>query len=301
MSKIVLSLFFLICAKMLLAQTAQFEFKLYAQDAAGNRDSIIIGYDSRARQQYVDTALGEIEITRPFNTPFEIRAVTYESASIKRTSKKAVAKYSGNCSPYGFSEYITLVYKVRNLPVTLSWDSSLFRPTNRSFPQRCHGLSLLLASLRYYSDCTPPNYRPTPFWQTNTFVEYFDPARNANICYDVVTIDSRSTGGVIDTLKSNNIFFFTSQLIPTEEIENELKINISPNPCFDELNLQLETFIAAPQVQIFNLLGALIKSENYSDSRDQLNLDVSNLQNGIYIAVIRSKDGKIWRTKFVKQ
>ncbi len=90
-----------------------------------------------------------------------------------------------------------------------------------------------------------------------------------------------------------------STSIETPAMEEE--ISVFPNPCIEKLTLQLEIPVSVSQIQIFNVLGALLKSENYSDSYDQLNVDVSNLQSGIYIAVIQSKDGKIWRTKFVKQ
>jgi hypothetical protein len=301
MKKLFICFWLLLGIQMLIAQTPQFEFKLYGQDALGNRDSVTIAYDTRARRQYLDTIFGEVETRQPFNNIFEMRVLVIDSLFRQRISKKSVVRYSGNCSPTGGSEYVKLVYKVRNLPVTLSWDSTLFQPRNPNLPQRCYGTSILFASERIYAaDCVRPNYMPTRLSQTSSFIEYFDPVR-ANICYDQFIVDNRNIGGIVDTLQNNTILFNSNGLTSIETPPMEEEISVFPNPCIEKLTLQLEIPVSVSQIQIFNVLGALLKSENYSDSYDQLNVDVSNLQSGIYIAVIQSKDGKIWRTKFVKQ
>ncbi|MCB0375492.1 MAG: hypothetical protein KDD04_06205, partial [Sinomicrobium sp.] len=54
-------------------QTAQFETTLYFEDAVGNRDSVIVGYDTLATHD-IDPEFGEQELVSPFDSVFEVRA-----------------------------------------------------------------------------------------------------------------------------------------------------------------------------------------------------------------------------------
>ena len=55
--------------------TPEFEFQFYAEDFLGNRDTITIGYDSRAAEyDTINTQFGEVDITsEPFDSIFEMR------------------------------------------------------------------------------------------------------------------------------------------------------------------------------------------------------------------------------------
>lgn len=67
--------------------TAMFEATIWFEDAAGNRDSIVVGYDTLATED-IDPAFGEAEITSPFDSVFEVRAGSTDFIYQKKLSKK---------------------------------------------------------------------------------------------------------------------------------------------------------------------------------------------------------------------
>ena len=70
------------------------------------------------------------------------------------------------------------------------------------------------------------------------------------------------------------------------------------NPVENYLDLKLNnTDLQFEKVEIYNLLGKIIKSEQYSDE----NIDVSNLESGIYILKITDFNNKIYSAKLIKK
>ena len=70
------------------------------------------------------------------------------------------------------------------------------------------------------------------------------------------------------------------------------------NPVENYLDLKLNnTDLQFEKVEVYNLLGKIIKSEQYSDE----NIDVSNLESGIYILKITDFNNKIYSTKLIKK
>src|SRR5690554_936883 len=61
MKKKLFLLFFLITGGLFGQQTPEFEFELYFEDAAGNKDTITLGYDENATDS-VDIAFGEANL-----------------------------------------------------------------------------------------------------------------------------------------------------------------------------------------------------------------------------------------------
>lgn len=75
--------------------------------------------------------------------------------------------------------------------------------------------------------------------------------------------------------------------------------NIYPNPAQNNLFIQLENGINAEQVMVFDITGKNVSNKIASKiNAGNISLDISTLQNGSYIAQIRTKESNI-QTKFI--
>ena len=79
-------------------------------------------------------------------------------------------------------------------------------------------------------------------------------------------------------------------------VSSKNKINLSPNPCDDYLNVRSENSISS--IQIFNSNGRLEKSVNFNSS--ELTINVSDLSAGIYYIVFKVGES-IQSSKFIKK
>jgi len=108
-------------------QVPQFQMTIHFEDAVGNKDSIIIGYDSNAvfGPNLIDTQFGESIINEPFDSIFEVRvAVAVDSNWNYLTAKKAINPLSDvEGSSCGLID--GLIYmNVRHWPITIRYDSA---------------------------------------------------------------------------------------------------------------------------------------------------------------------------------
>ena len=88
----------------------------------------------------------------------------------------------------------------------------------------------------------------------------------------------------IDNLSFNN--FITS--VPESTFKNPL-FSLYPNPAADIVTLNIDgTSSADITLNIYNVLGALVKTEMLFHNQQQI--DISDLKNGIYIFEIKSKE-----------
>ena len=73
--------------------------------------------------------------------------------------------------------------------------------------------------------------------------------------------------------------------------------NIFPNPAKNNLTIENSNFVIK-SVELYNIAGQLVKSENVNSMKT--NLNVSNLNKGIYILEIKSKETSIRRKLIVE-
>lgn len=78
----------------------------------------------------------------------------------------------------------------------------------------------------------------------------------------------------------------------------EVSLAVYPNPTQDYINLILENNRIPQYITIKNIAGQLVKS--YQPNNDQIQIDVQDLQAGIYSVEIHT-EGSVGVTKFIKQ
>lgn len=126
----------------------EFSFKLYFEDALGNKDTIIIGYDDNATNT-IDASFGELDIlSQPWRSTMEVRtgelldnsigtnAGPYPEAftSISHSKKQIIKK---DCSQAWSQAYNVFYILLKNVefPLTIIWDyQEVLNPcTSRNF------------------------------------------------------------------------------------------------------------------------------------------------------------------------
>lgn len=110
----------------------QFSFEMYFEDALGNMDTIVLGYDTSATLG-IDTAFAELEISdQPKDTAFDVRIVQYShyTSAIDTvvTKKQIVPLDCDNAWPHIITD---IEITTDNWPVTANWDNTLFNDTCR--------------------------------------------------------------------------------------------------------------------------------------------------------------------------
>jgi surface protein len=84
------------------------------------------------------------------------------------------------------------------------------------------------------------------------------------------------------------------------ENNNLITLSIYPNPASQVLNLQIPNINESINVEVYNLLGQKVKSEQVSLNNNQTQLNVAHLKSGVYLVRI-DYNGKAFTEKFIKE
>lgn len=89
-------------------------------------------------------------------------------------------------------------------------------------------------------------------------------------------------------------------------VENEITadqtmtVSLFPNPAHDQLEIYAEAQLT--EATIYDLNGsAVLRSFNTENARGALLIDISALKPGVYVVLLKSKDGLVQRERFVKE
>lgn len=104
-----------------------YETTLYFEDAVGNKDTIVIAYDTEATSQ-IDPEFGEVGLSTPFDSVFEVRAGNVFEWNVPLT--KRLVTYMSNPIPgldycNGYT-YPSIFIHALHQPVKVSWDRTFF-------------------------------------------------------------------------------------------------------------------------------------------------------------------------------
>jgi hypothetical protein len=121
------------------------------------------------------------------------------------------------------------------------------------------------------------------------------------------TCDSSAAFRITQTASTNAIMESLTILDPQVGFEDKLTflngINIFPSPMQENTTVEFNsTQNTTAKVEIVNILGTVVSSENVSITKgnNELKLNTSALETGIYILNIIAKNGKVARVKALK-
>ncbi|WP_156169010.1 T9SS type A sorting domain-containing protein [Kordia jejudonensis] len=290
------TLFLLFLCLSYISSAQEFSVELFFQDAAGNQDSVILGYDDNATDD-IDAAFNEVNIiTTPYTTGLDVRISDELKARITypipltptyHTKKQIFRK---DC-PTDFTIHAIDIV-TDHWPVTLTWDNSLFNDACRN------GTVFTSISPGGWWDTSSPSDFSSGFWrvqllnQTQVVFDdntYYTGASTPN--YSYTSDDNRVV----------SVFWFTfgneSQLLSTEE-EKLSNVVVYPNPTSDEVKIDLGTINL--EVDTIALLDIHGKRSNVTLDKNNV-IQLKQRKSGIYFVKIRFKNGQTLLRKIIKK
>jgi hypothetical protein len=85
------------------------------------------------------------------------------------------------------------------------------------------------------------------------------------------------------------------RLLETQSVpDGQIKLQVSPNPTFDVLHIQLaETNLTG--VRLFDIQGRLIKEKTVNGTVSDISMDIQDLPNGRYLLKVVTTEGDVYR------
>ena len=87
---------------------------------------------------------------------------------------------------------------------------------------------------------------------------------------------------------------FGGDYVIEEDVKNIKRLGLYPVPSKDVINIGEIPAHSCEQVMIFDMTGRLMKHFN-----NDVNLDISDLSNGLYMIRVVTDEGKLYTEKFV--
>ncbi len=285
----------------------EFSFPVYFEDAVGNKDTIIIGYDHSVKEsKHPYEEFGEYAITEPFDSVFEVRCVPeyiYDTTMMKTLIVEVEDVDQGII----VSAFCGIYVRAKYPPVTVSYDSSLFQntPLSESFFTRDYGVVTLFPHL--WDDIITVFYcaeKQSSF--QDSFLVYNLLEEHPSGFFRPIQMELPVEG--YDELQPVAGMFFTFTPFPflkcregvsTEKAQLFKSLVISPNPVHSSIQFSLPT-AGEWTYEIYNSQGKLMKVDRIT-SRSRVEIQVSFIDAaGIYF--IRVIDGKQYYIgRFVKE
>ena len=129
---------------------------------------------------------------------------------------------------------------------------------------------------------------------------------------DSATCDSNSTCLIARATQDNNRVkhWFNTNTYPSclslvgvgikQNITPQLNLKLYPNPANTNVYIELGTSQKNVTIEIFDMLGGLVRGYQYAELDKYATIPVSDLQSGVYMVKVKSADG-FAITKFVKE
>lgn len=267
----------------------EFSFEFYFEDAVGNRDTLILGYDTLATDS-IDPVFGETNmIGTHWDSLFDVRITDHffrQRDSIRDTAtfhtKKQIVNYS--CSEWPERNWpftLTAIdIKAKHWPVTASWNTSPFQDS-------CINGSILTS------------IHPGGWWDVGSPSDLGLVALGQQERVSFSSQIRMSSGGHLndnyaylseagDTISMFWQAFGDSNLLRLDAEENKTAtLKIYPNPVSDFLNVQIDNSERIDQLRIFNSFGSLLMVVSKENR-----IDVSHLPHGMYLVEVVFSNGR---------
>lgn len=275
-------LFFFLFFLPMITSAQEFSFELYFEDALGNRDTLVLGYDPLATDS-IDIAFGEENIiAQPWDSVFEVRISDYyyENPTFLPTSfnsKKGIFKKRN----HSFSTFpMQINIKSNHFPITVSCESTLFESLDKR------------GSL--FTSVNPGGWFDTGgflqrFYFTPTYQVELSPFQGCDACPFNFSYQ----------LESDNIYVSWAAIADSLSMFADLQENnndffdltFSPNPVTSNENITINT---KGNYTIVDIQGKAIQKGIIENNSVQL----INVESGIYFFILENENA-VYKTKFV--
>jgi len=94
---------------------------------------------------------------------------------------------------------------------------------------------------------------------------------------------------------------YLKQLVSVNELSSIQSLIIYPNPAHDKISIEMSDIPESSEynVEVLSATGSEVYTSTFANSTNHFNLDVSNLQQGLYYVLIKTNNGFLKKSKFV--
>ena len=297
-----------LCQSLIAQIVPQFQVTIYVEDAIGNVDSVVVGYDTLATSD-IDPEFGEEEILSPFDSILEVRAGSIHWPNSLKTSKVIIEDtspfppISTSYGCYGGGTRMYIYIWAKHQPVVVFWDSILFE-TNV-----CHNGSML--TNHWADEVTDPYHWGMGHWNEREYCMAGQSSLSISLSPDSfympypVAIEKEVAGMGEQTIYGLRFFhapassgytpcyYFT---VAAEEAGLAPEINIFPNPSTHTIYYHLPQGIHMTDLSLIDISG-----KKYFPEKTAEKVDMSNIPPGMYFLHIRASDGRSYVEKICRR
>lgn len=290
--------------------TAQFETTFYFEDAIGNQDSVIVGYDTLATYD-IDPEFGEQEILSPFDSVFEVRAGTDYFLFRTKLSKKIINRGSPATGPFAPEDCnsglpVFIYIWAKHQPVKVKWNRAVFSG------RRCYRASALLNHwLDELAGPIPPDEIPPEYAclaaEDSIFFNMSEEYLLSNPSFSaLISLEKEVEGLGFQTIYGLRFFPASTPydyspcywVTSTLEAPGPEHVSIFPNPAGATVFFRLPEGVEAVGWRLFGMTGALLRAKREAVAGEA---DLSGLPAGMYQLLVRGSDGKAYQGRVVKR
>jgi hypothetical protein len=279
-------------------QAPQFTMPIWFEDAIGNRDTLWVGSDVAASSREINPQFGEVELTAPFDSVFEVRGVHGDDPQWR--TLKIVIEYTDSGGWCLLPPGTRIMIHALHWPVKISWDTMLLKQV-----APCHENIILSpfitpSMLQYWYEA------PVPIYCMMTREHVYESFGYEGHLFDLhlVKHDYMVAGQgmqVINGLYYTGFYdaphcYTTLSDSPAQRLSGRLRI--FPNPATDILQLDIEHPAEALSMSILDATSgkALLRRTEAGKG----GWDISALPAGLYLLLVKMKDGSSFFQRFVK-
>lgn len=275
-----------------------FETFLYFEDAIGNKDTLVIGYDTASKNDRIYPEFGEIWINTPLDSVFEVRAFHADDASQKQ-SKKIIAgcEKTGGATCYA-SAGVQMVVSAKYPPIKIRYDSTQFG----------------IGSCREHAIISPDYlmFFIEHWWEADL---YYCMCSTSMITHDLnfqgqkFEVEAEVEGKGLVTLPG--LFWVIWLWGPCPNLLSSpfpshlplLQLSVSPNPLTECAELQFSVERSGTvRLVLFDVLGKMVQTRTVpsTSGMNTVEMDLQGLPEGAY--VVRLTDGRaVGSVRLIKQ
>lgn len=263
----------------------EFSFKMYFEDAIGNKDTLEFGYDVNGTDT-IDSIFGEINIIEtPLDSVFDVRIsdAFWNNGNGTFQTKKQIIQ-NNNCTSFSF---ITIDFKCNNWPVTATWDNTVFNDLCRN--------GSVLTSVHpggWWDTGSPSDLWRAELLNTNQVTytsNYYSGQFDENYAY---VNDQNDTISVFWQAFGDS----TILMLGTEELVSKNGIKIFPNPTTNFITIQsINQDLKIESIQVLNTNG-----NSQPITMTGKNIDLTRIPNGLYFIQLTLSNGQTITKKIIK-
>jgi hypothetical protein len=292
MKQLIFFLFFL----PMITSAQEFSFELYFEDALGNRDTLVLGYDPLATDS-IDVAFGEENIiAQPWDSVLDVRIGnktysenTWLTENTYLSKKQIISSF---CENSIISCRISIQFYAKNYPIKFKWNKALFENDTCRFFSVFFGeidylnIDAISGTFLQYSDSLFFQPYTSNLGQTSLFAHQISLVNGQlTIHYPINTFNTLNKEiGVCQ-------FVFYSYRTASLEDKSIVETKIAPNPVNSNENL---TINAQGNYTIVDIQGKTVQNGTIENNSVQL----INVESGIYFFILENENA-VYKTKFV--